>query len=64
MSKLLTCPFCGSDARLIDLKETHPEVEWKGRYFIECSNPICNVRCSTKRHHNKKILIKLWNKRL
>lgn len=60
---LLPCPFCGSDALLVDLQLTHPEVKWDGRFIVECSNPICSMRASTGRHAKAETVIKRWNTR-
>lgn len=59
---LLPCPFCGGEARLVDLQD-HYDVAWDCRYFVECSNYTCPVRSSTRRHARQDAVVKRWNTR-
>jgi len=62
---LLCCPFCGSDALLVDLYEINKStwgVDHDGRFLVECPNGQCHVR-STARTISAEKAIKKWNKR-
>lgn len=48
--KLLPCPFCGGDARLIN---------FYGLYMVDCET----CRIATDTYHEKEDAIKTWNTR-
>jgi hypothetical protein len=54
-SNLLSCPFCGNDARMADLK-TYFETS----YFVVCTK--CQGKIGP--YKNKYEAAKLWNKRI
>lgn len=55
MEELKQCPFCGRDAKLIDL---YPEREW----FVSCSSRNCIEQKGTYR--SKRSAVMAWNRRV
>jgi Lar family restriction alleviation protein len=53
--ELLPCPFCGGEARIIDLED--PEYKY---YQIRCSKCMCK----TESHLGMEETIAVWNRRV
>lgn len=60
-SKPILCPYCGSEAHVMELKKKAAE-----RYFVACSNPLCIAHDKWvfgKFFFRKADAIKAWNRR-
>lgn len=56
--KLMSCPFCGHEAEVIEYK-----INGKIRYQVECVNDMCGVNPTTELAMREADAIRVWNER-
>ena len=56
--ELKKCPFCGAEAELEGVYMFGATV-----WFVNCTNPDCEVRPGTNHYDTKEEAVRAWNKR-
>lgn len=63
MNDLLPCPFCGNEARMVQLAELpEDDPNWNG-WFVECSNANCAATTNIHFGEADQALRQKWNRR-
>lgn len=57
MNDLKPCPFCGSEAEIIDYKDEYLE------QIVTCRNSFCKVNPNTHFFETREEAIEAWNRR-
>jgi Lar family restriction alleviation protein len=59
MAELKPCPFCGSNAIVVQTRYRHGE----DYYYVKCNNKDCHVIPETYENTEMNYVIDLWNRR-